>query len=272
MTLDFPATSPIRTLILAAGRGRRLGGDDDQPPKILLRFGGESLLARHLRMLERVVATQNGATQNGARRNGAGRVGIVVGYRRDMIEAELDRIGRRNMVDLIDNPDWRQGSVVSLDCGRALLDGTAPVLLMDGDVIYDHRLLERLLAGASAGTLLLDRDIEPGDEPVKICVAGTQRIVDFAKRPAVAYDWHGESVGFFRFAPALAVRLAAAARALVSAGDGMTEYEEPIRSLIRADGAGDEFGFEDVTGMPWTEIDFMDDVAKANALLPSLAS
>ena len=262
MTLDFSATSPIRTLILAAGRGRRLGGDDDQPPKILLRFGGESLLARHLRMLERVVTTQNGA----------GRVGIVVGYRRDMIDAELDRIGRRNMVDLIDNPDWRQGSVVSLDCGRALLDGTAPVLLMDGDVIYDHRLLERLLAGASAGTLLLDRDIEPGDEPVKICVAGTQRIVDFAKRPAVAYDWHGESVGFFRFAPALAVRLAAAARALVSAGDGMTEYEEPIRSLIRADGAGDEFGFEDVTGMPWTEIDFMDDVAKANALLPSLAS
>ena len=257
MTLDFPTSAPFRTLILAAGRGRRLGGDQDQLPKVLLRFEGESLLARHLRLLERV---------------GAGRVGIVVGYRRETIEAELERIGRRNMVDLIDNPDWREGSVVSLDCGSALLDGTAPVLLMDGDVIYDHRLLERLLDGAHPGTLLLDREIEPGDEPVKICVAGAQRIVDFAKRPEVAHDWHGESVGFFRFTPALAARLADAARALVAAGQRMTEYEEPIRSLIRADGAAAEFGFEDVTGLPWTEIDFMDDVAKANALLPSLAS
>nr|WP_321984989.1 NTP transferase domain-containing protein [uncultured Lichenicoccus sp.] len=257
MTLDFSASVRFRTLILAAGRGRRLGGDDEQLPKVLLRFGGETLLARHLRLLERV---------------GAEHVGIVVGYRRETIEDELERIGRRNMVELIENPDWRQGSVVSLDRGRHLFDGTAPVVLMDADVIYDHRLLERLLAGACPGTLLLDRELEPGDEPVKICVAGPQRIVDFAKRPDEEHDWHGESVGFFRFAPAVAVQVAAAVRALVASGGGMTEYEEPIRGLIRADADGSVFGFEDVTGLPWTEIDFMQDVETADALLPSLAS
>ncbi len=249
--------SPFRTLILAAGRGRRLGGGDAQPPKVLLRFGGETLLARHLRLLER---------------GGAGRVSLVVGYRQEAIVAELDRIGRLSEVDLIENAAWQQGSVVSLDCGRHLFDGTAPVLLMDADVIYDHRLLERLVAGSHPGSLLLDRELEAGDEPVKICVAGTQRIVDFAKRPDVAHDWHGESVGFFRFAPAVARQVAAAARALVASGGGMTEYEEPIRGLIRADADGTKFGFEDVTGLPWTEIDFMDDVEKAHALLPGLAS
>ena len=32
----------------------------------------------------------------------------------------------------------------------------------------------------------------------------------------------------------------------------------------------DRFGFEDVTGLPWTEIDFPADVAKAAGLLPEL--
>ncbi|WP_428377430.1 NTP transferase domain-containing protein [Lichenicoccus sp.] len=257
MTLDFPVRAAFRALILAAGRGRRLGGGDQQPPKVLLRFGGETLLARHLRLLERA---------------GAGRVSLVVGYRREAIEAELERIGRRGSVDLIENAAWQQGSVVSLDRAGHLFDGAAPVVLMDGDVIYDHRLLERLLGGCGPGTLLLDREIEPGDEPVKICVAGLQRIVDFAKRPDVTHDWHGESVGFFRFAPRLAVQVATAARALVAAGGDMTEYEASIRGLIRADEDGTVFGFEDVTGLPWTEIDVMDDVEKAQALLPSLAS
>ncbi len=30
------------------------------------------------------------------------------------------------------------------------------------------------------------------------------------------------------------------------------------------------FGFEDISGLPWTEIDFPEDVAKAQALLPEL--
>jgi choline kinase len=31
------------------------------------------------------------------------------------------------------------------------------------------------------------------------------------------------------------------------------------------------FGFEDISALPWTEIDFPDDVIKAHALLPDLA-
>ena len=103
-------------------------------------------------------------------------------------------------------------------------------------------------------------------------MSGLRQIVDFAKSPEAAGDWHGESVGFFRFEPSMARRLAAAVRAVIEGGGRETEYEEPIRSLIRADASGEQFGFEDVTGLPWTEIDFVEDVDKANALLPSLAA
>jgi len=45
-----PDSTFCRALILAAGRGRRMGAD--APPKALLRFGGNSLLARHLAILD----------------------------------------------------------------------------------------------------------------------------------------------------------------------------------------------------------------------------
>ncbi len=34
--------------------------------------------------------------------------------------------------------------------------------------------------------------------------------------------------------------------------------------------APERFGFEDISGLPWTEIDFPEDVEKARALLPAL--
>jgi choline kinase len=116
---------------------------------------------------------------------------------------------------------------------------------------------------------LLDREIEPGDEPVKLCVRDG-RIVDFHKRPNEPHDWHGESVGFFRFSASAAEELAGRAEDYVVTGRRMMEYEEPIRDMIIASTA-DRFGFEDISGLPWTEIDFPEDVVKARALLPELA-
>ena len=41
--------------------------------------------------------------------------------------------------------------------------------------------------------------------------------------------------------------------------------------MMMASAAG-RFGFEDISGLPWTEIDFPDDVAKASRLLPRLVA
>ena len=48
------------------------------------------------------------------------------------------------------------------------------------------------------------------------------------------------------------------------------EYEEPIRDMIQS--APSRFGFEDITGLPWTETDFPADLDKAQALLPRLVA
>ena len=167
------------------------------------------------------------------------------------------------------NPDFREGSVVSLWAGRAVLRHGGPVVLMDADVLYDDRLMARLVASTHADCLLLDRTIEPGDEPVKLCIQDG-RIVDFHKRPSLPHQWHGESVGFFRFSAQTAAELADRAEDYVRTGRRAMEYEEPIRDMI-LDHPG-RFGFEDISGLPWTEIDFPEDIAKANLLLPELLS
>jgi choline kinase len=244
-----------RALILAAGVGRRLGEQHPDGPhlsKALLRFGGRSLLARHLDLLHAA---------------GVRDITLVLGYGAEPIRAELAARGGEPPAIVI-NPDFRLGSVVSLAAGGDVLRSGAPTILMDADVLYDARLLARLLTSAHANCLLLDREIEPGDEPVKLCVADG-RIVDFHKRPSVAHDWHGESVGFFRFAPDAAAELIARADGYVASGRGALEYEEPIRDMMLAS-PPDRFGFEDISGLPWTEIDFPEDVAKAQALLPKL--
>ena len=257
MTAGQAVTNGHHAIILAAGVGRRLGvtGPGGAPkPKILLDFDGRSLLVRHLDLLLAA---------------GVANVTIVVGHGADSVRAALAVWGTGLPVATIENQDYTQGSVVSLWTARGVLRGAQSILLMDADVLYDRRLLERLVRSVHQDCLLLDRNIEPGDEPVKLCVRDGN-IVDFRKIPTEPHDWHGESVGFFRFSPATAAELAGRVEDYVLSGRRSQEYEEPIRDMIQAS-APQRFAFEDISTLPWTEIDFPEDVIKARALLPDLA-
>jgi choline kinase len=159
---------------------------------------------------------------------------------------------------------------VTLHCLLAAEAGRGgDFLVMDADVLYDHRILRTLVETPHRNCFLLDRAYEPGEEPVKLLVRGG-RPVEFRKQPAptVAFDVQGESVGFFRFDRAMGARLLERAAAYLPKRR-LEPYEEVIRDLVLADGGA--FAFEDVTGLPWIEIDFAQDVARAESeVLPAL--
>jgi choline kinase len=226
--------------------GARLGAGDEAPPKVLLEFGGKTLLRRHLDIL---------------RAAGVGEVALVLGYKADMIEREIAACGARDFVKTTFNPDFRNGSIVSLWAVRDALRQGGDVLLMDGDVLYDRRIVARLVATRHANCFLMDRDFEPGDEPVKLCIKDG-RIVDFEKKVEHAHDYAGESVGFFRFGERVCRDLADAVETSVAAGRTEDMYERAIRDVLLA-APSDRFGFEDITGLPWVEIDFPEDVERA---------
>jgi choline kinase len=248
----------MRAIILAAGRGQRLEQPEDrQLPKCLLRFGGKSLLERHLLALSEC---------------GVSEVVLALGFKRELIEAELERLRLAPRPEIVINPAFELGSVLTVHTAAEALRRGGEVLLMDADVLYHSGILRALVAGERAvNRLLMDRGFEAdSDEPVKICIRD-EVPVELRKRlePDLKYDKVGESVGFFRFDESGARRLAELVAGYIARGAADAPHEEAVRDLIRE--RGQAFDVADVTGLPWIEIDFPNDVARAEReILPEL--
>jgi choline kinase len=139
----------MRAIILAAGRGLRLQQvDSRQLPKCLLQFGGLSLLERHLRLLKSV---------------GVEEVVLALGYRHELVEADLDRLRWQPRPAIVLNPRFELGSVLTVHTAANAMTAGGDVLLMDADVLYDVRIARSLVAGKPPlNRVLIDRDFEAG--------------------------------------------------------------------------------------------------------------
>ena len=246
----------MKAIILAAGIGKRLGPTSENKPKCLLKFGGISLLQRHLQNLMKFSVSE---------------IVIVYGYQKDLIDVEISQFNSEIPLTTIYNPDYTRGSVVSLWCAIKFLKGGTDIILMDADVLYDPRILQRLIQSENKNSFLLDREFEPGDEPVKLCIRN-DKIIEFRKEidQELEFDDQGESVGFFRFTPEIAGKLGDRAQQYINNGRHEEPYEESIRDLLLSE--QDSFAFEDITGLPWVEIDFPEDLERANRLLTNINS
>jgi len=132
-------------------------------------------------------------------------------------------------------------------------------------------MLKRLTDSQKGNLFLLDRDVEIGEEPMKLAIRDGQP-VDFRKTLEKEHDYYGESVGFFRFDQTLARDLCEAAAEIIAAGQHNVYMEEAIRNVLLASAPG-RISFEDVTGLPWIEIDFAEDVIRAESrILPLLVN
>ncbi len=247
----------MRAIILAAGRGLRLQqADDRQMPKCLLQFGGMSLLERHLRILKNA---------------GVDEIVLALGYRHERVEAELDRLHWQPRPEVVLNGRFELGSVLTVHTVAEALTRGGDVLLMDADVLYDQSIAAALVAGGQAvNRVLIDRDFEAGDEPVKLCVSDGVPIELRKQLGAdLKYDTIGESVGFFRFDQAGARRLAVLVAGYIARDRAHMPHEEAVRDLLLE--RSQRFEVVDVTGAPWIEIDFPTDVVRAaHEVLPQL--
>jgi choline kinase len=196
---------------------------------------------------------------------------IVTGHLRGKIAAALPQIAERHGVSAreIVNERFREGSVLSLNVSLPEFESTSePVLLMDADVLYPAAMLRRLIDSQHRTALLIDREFSTADDdPVLVPVKdGTP--IDFRKQWTGDADFVGESIGFFKISPDDFAVLAAATRRRSAGPDRRDSYDDVLRELVLAG----RFGFEDVTGMPWTEIDFPEDLVRArDEVIPAIA-
>ena len=238
----------MKAIILAAGVGKRLGESNENKPKCLIEIDGISLLQRHLKILKHYNLDE---------------IIIVTGFQNGLIEDELLPYMKAMPIRTVYNQDFTEGSVVSFWCAREQLLAGTEIILMDADVLYAPEIIDILINSERKNCFLLDRDFLPGDEPVKLCI-NRGKIIEFRKvlESNLEFDCIGESVGFFKFAPDIATLLADRSQYYLESNYRDQPYEEVIRDILQAE--NEHFGFEDITGYPWIEIDFPEDIHRAS--------
>ncbi|MBT6095559.1 MAG: phosphocholine cytidylyltransferase family protein [Rhodospirillaceae bacterium] len=239
----------MKALMLAAGLGRRLFGDDNhEPPKALLRFEGQTLLERHIELLQA---------------HNIEELVLIVGHEKDMLLDEAHSVSHPGFVRSIENPRYREGPILSLACGAEVLRSGSDVMFMDADVLYHPLLLEKLIVSPHRNSFLLDREFQSDDDPVKLCL-NDGVVVDFGKQVDAPHDIVGEWPGFMKMEPRIATRLMDVADAIIERGEIEGAYERAMREVLLSEPPG-TFCHDDVTGIPWVEIDFPSDLEKATS-------
>lgn len=132
----------MKALIIAAGRGSRLGGLTEELPKSLLPFGRDTILSQILHNFSTI---------------GIGDFVIVVGYQAARITAYLaehSSFGLR--VSVVENQDWHRGNGVSVLRARDHVGSGAFLLSMSDHLVSPPALATLRNAPSSNNLLLVD--------------------------------------------------------------------------------------------------------------------
>ena len=236
-------------LIMAAGRGSRLGAETDGRPKSLVDLGGISPLELQVDLLAE---------------RGVSRLIVVTGYERGQIEAVVSaRIGPSMTAEFVWNPFWSVTNVIgSAWLARERLRDA--FVYLHADTVFEPSILDDLIASPADGALPIDvRECEP--EQMKATVVD-DRVVRLSKELSQA-ETAGEFIGIALFRAAALPLIVDGLNDEMAAG-GLSSYFEA--ALNRAIEAGLVLQAIPTRGRAWAEIDFPADLALARSLLSRL--
>ncbi|HKR43081.1 MAG TPA: phosphocholine cytidylyltransferase family protein [Paraburkholderia sp.] len=183
-------------VILAAGFGARLRPITDARPKCMVSLAGRSLLDRQVGVLKA---------------SGIDDISIVLGHAPQSVDPMVYPL-RRFM-----NEEYRSTNMVtSLMRASALFDGTRDVLVSYGDIVYERRVLESVLANRHEISVAVDRrwrDLwelrmdDPLSDAETMRIASNGRIEELGKKPKSYDDVQGQYIGLFRVAAKVAPKV-----------------------------------------------------------------
>lgn len=159
-------STSYQAVILAAGRGSRLGNRTHEIPKAILPIGPRSttdatettFLRRHVEILRKL---------------GVDDITVVVGYLRDSMMPGLQTWGRGVNVVVNTVPEIQtSGSLHSLQFAArspyGVLNGSKQTIYMDADIVYDQRVMKMLLDAPDENALLVCGKVEQDSEEVLV--------------------------------------------------------------------------------------------------------
>ena len=234
----------MRALILAAGRGSRMGDLGDDRPKCLIELQGRPLIERQITAL---------------RRSGVEEIGVVRGYRAEMIDFPG--------LFYFANERWAETNMVMSLVAAAPWLRSAPVIVSYADIFYRSELVRGLACAPGQLVITYDREwrrlwtrrfADPLADAETFRINEAGQLLEIGGKTKRIEDIQGQYMGLLKFTPpawnaveALLSELDAAARDRLDITGLLrrllTRKELPIRT----------FG----TDGQWGEIDNPEDVA-----------
>ena len=234
----------MRAIILAAGVARRLYPLTYDKPKCLLEVAGQPIIDYQIKALEQV---------------GIYEATVVVGYYKGMIIDYLKTSFNEFEFNFVYNPHFFETNTsYSLH-----LCEHGECLLMNGDVLYPVKLLQRVLNDERNNVLAVEAK-QCGKEEVKVIEGADQRIVAIGKE-LIEENSLGEFIGVAKLSEAFNSQFSDSLSQLIEAGGKADYFEAAVDPLL----AETEVHYVDVSDLPCIEIDFLEDLDKAAELATS---
>ena len=222
----------MKAIIMAAGKGKRLHALNINKPKCLINIGSTTLIRRSVNLILS---------------KGISDITVVVGYKSDLIHNELN-----NDVAYFENPDFQTtNSIKSLWYAKELLEGD--VLLLNGDLYYEHDILDYAINQTNPVVMLADSTrIDKAD--YRFGFSGNQ-INRFGKH-LTNQETDGEYVGIVRIDRSFIKTFKQTLEDMITAGKSNIWWEDILYSFIEKN---IPIHYFDVAGTFWSEVDTLQD-------------
>ena len=234
----------MRALILAAGRGSRMGQFGDNRPKCLVELEGKPLIERQIAAL---------------RRGGLDEIAVVRGYRAEMIDFPG--------LSYFANERWAETNMVMSLAAAAPWLRSGPVIVSYADIFY-RGVLVRGLAG-SPGQLVISYDrawrrlwtrrfADPLADAETFRINAAGQLLEIGGKTTRIEDIEGQYMGLLKFTPPAW----SAIEALLSTLDAPIRDRLDVTGLLRRLLTGNVLPISTfATDGQWGEIDNPEDVA-----------
>ncbi|MEX2650444.1 MAG: phosphocholine cytidylyltransferase family protein [Alphaproteobacteria bacterium] len=239
--------SVTKAIVLSAGQGKRLMPLTADRPKCMIPIAGRSILAHQVDALAAA---------------GIEEIVVVVGFAAERVTDELAELARPALrLRALPNPFFPVSDNLG-SCFIARHEMDQPFVLLNGDTLFEGRVLTRLLASPEAQvTVTIDRKAHYDADDMKVSTEGDLlRDIGKSLDPEVV---DGESIGLLAFRGEGPRHFAdAVVRAMMSPTGLRAWYLSVIARLARQ-GVVRVCSIE---GLAWGEIDTPDDLARVERL------
>jgi choline kinase len=232
----------MRAVILAAGRGSRLGHAGDDRPKCLLELGGKPLIERQIAAL---------------RRAGVDQIAVVRGYRAEMIDLPG--------VSYFSNERWAETNMVMSLVAAASWLRQGPVIVSYADIFYRSEVVRSLRNAPGQLVISYDRawrrlwtrrfvDALTDAETFRINTVG--ELLEIGGKTTRIADIMGQYMGLLKFTPPAWSTVEDLLSTLSAPLRDRLDVTRLLRLLLERKLPINTFGIEG----QWGEIDSLEDV------------